>query len=164
VLDRLIQQAVDAGAGKPSGTLTFSETSFGFRRKRSAHQAVERAQAQYRVRIITVVVDIDWRSSSTGVNHDILMGAHCQAVADKRILKLDPRLFDRGCDGGRAGQPDGGRHAAGWTALAAMSNLMLDVLDKETGEARSPLRALRRRLCATNAPTQGGAELCERWR
>ena len=57
VLDRLIQQAV-MQVLQADWDPTFSETSFGFRPKHSAHQAVERAQA-YIASGHTVVVDID---------------------------------------------------------------------------------------------------------
>ena len=66
---------------------TFSETSFGFRPKHSAHQAVERAQA-YIASGHAVVVDIDLEKFFDRFNHDILMGLVAKRVADKRILKL----------------------------------------------------------------------------
>src|SRR5450755_2464083 len=86
VLDRLIQQAV-MQVLQAEWDPTFSETSFGFRPKRSAHQAVERAQA-YIASGYTVVVDIDLEKFFDRVNHDILMGLIAKRVADKRILKL----------------------------------------------------------------------------
>jgi len=52
---------------------TFSEASFGFRPGRSAHQAVERAQA-YIASGNAVVVDIDLEKFFDRVNHEILMG------------------------------------------------------------------------------------------
>lgn len=57
VLDRFIQQAL-MQVLQADWDGTFSETSFGFRPKRSAHQAVERAQA-YIASGHAVVVDID---------------------------------------------------------------------------------------------------------
>ncbi len=66
---------------------TFSEMSFGFRPGRSAHQAVEQAQA-YIASGYAVVVDIDLEKFFDQVNHDILMGLIAKRVADKRILKL----------------------------------------------------------------------------
>jgi len=57
VLDRFIQQAV-MQVLQADWDPTFSEVSFGFRPKRSAHQAVERAQA-YIASGYAVVVDID---------------------------------------------------------------------------------------------------------
>ena len=54
---------------------------------RSAHQAVERAQA-YIASGHDVVVDIDLEKFFDRVNHDILMGQVAKRVTDKRILKL----------------------------------------------------------------------------
>ncbi len=81
VLDRLIQQAV-MQVLQADWDGTFSETSFGFRPGRSAHQAVERAQA-YIAAGHSFVVDIDLEKFFDRVNHDILMGliANRRAVA-----------------------------------------------------------------------------------
>src|SRR5215470_5613801 len=86
VLDRFIQQAV-MQVLQADWDRTFSEASFGFRPKHSAHQAVERAQA-YIASGHTVVVDIDLEKFFDRVNHDILMGLVAKRVADKRLLKL----------------------------------------------------------------------------
>ena len=86
VLDRFIQQAV-MQVLQADWDGTFSETSFGFRPGRSAHQAVERAQA-YIASGHAVVVDIDLEKFFERVNHDILMGLVAKRVADKRLLKL----------------------------------------------------------------------------
>src|SRR3977135_3830228 len=86
VLDRFIQQAV-LQVLQAEWDPTFSEHSFGFRPKRSAHQAVARAQD-----LIAsghdIVVDIDLEKFFDRVNHDILMGLVAKRVADKRVLKL----------------------------------------------------------------------------
>ncbi len=73
VLDRFIQQAV-MQVLQADWDRTFSEASFGFRPRRSAHQAVERAQA-YIASGHAVVVDIDLEKFFDRVNHDILMGS-----------------------------------------------------------------------------------------
>src|SRR5262245_41094285 len=72
VLDRFIQQAV-LQVLQADWDGTFSETSFGFRPGRSAHQAIERAQA-YIASGQGFVVDIDLGKFFDRVNHDILMG------------------------------------------------------------------------------------------
>ncbi|MGX1211326.1 RNA-directed DNA polymerase [Bradyrhizobium diazoefficiens] len=72
VLDRLIQQAV-MQVLQADWDRTFAETSFGFRPGRSAHRAVERAQA-YIAAGHSIVVDIDLEKFFDRVNHDILMG------------------------------------------------------------------------------------------
>ncbi len=71
VLDRFIQQAV-MQVLQAHWDRTFSETSFGFRPARSAHQAVERAQA-YIASGHGLVVDIDLEKFFDRVNHDILI-------------------------------------------------------------------------------------------
>jgi RNA-directed DNA polymerase len=86
VLDRFIQQAV-MQVLQADWEGTFSEASFGFRPGRSAHQAVERAQA-YVASGHAVVVDIDLEKFFDRVNHDILMGLVAKRVADKHLLKL----------------------------------------------------------------------------
>jgi RNA-directed DNA polymerase len=72
VLDRFIQQAV-MQVLQADWDGTFSETSFGFRPERSAHQAVARAQA-YIASGHAVVVELDLEKFFDRVNHDILMG------------------------------------------------------------------------------------------
>ena len=129
VLDRLIQQAV-MQVLQAGWDGTFSEASFGFRPGRSAHQAVQRAQE-----LIASghdhVVDIDLEKFFDRVNGDILMGVVAKRVADKRILKLIRGFLTAGvlADGlvgpTEEGTPQGG------PLSPLLSNLMLDVLDKE---------------------------------
>jgi RNA-directed DNA polymerase len=129
VLDRLIQQAV-MQVLQADWDGTFSEASFGFRPGRSAHQAVERAQA-YIASGHAVVVDIDLEKFFDQVNHDILMGLVAKRVTDKRLLKLIRGFLNAGVmEGGlvsatKEGTPQGG------PLSPLLSNLMLDVLDKE---------------------------------
>src|ERR1700693_2701378 len=73
VLDRLIQQAVMQVLQKQWDP-TFSEHSHGFRPKRSAHQAVAKAQ-QYIAAGHRWVVDLDLEKFFDRVNHDKLMAA-----------------------------------------------------------------------------------------
>jgi RNA-directed DNA polymerase len=129
VLDRFIQQAV-MQVLQADWDRTFSETSFGFRPGRSAHQAVAKAQA-YIASGHDVVVDFDLEKFFERVNHDILMGLVAKRVTDKRILKLIRGFLTAGvlADGlvspAEEGTPQGG------PLSPLLSNLMLDVLDKE---------------------------------
>jgi RNA-directed DNA polymerase len=129
VLDRFIQQAV-MQVLQAKWDRTFSEASFGFRPGRSAHQAVAKAQA-YIASGHDVVVDIDLEKFFDRVNHDILMGLVAKRVSDKRILKLIRGFLTAGmlADGlvspTEEGTPQGG------PLSPLLSNLMLDVLDKE---------------------------------
>jgi RNA-directed DNA polymerase len=129
VLDRLIQQAV-MQVLQADWDGTFSETSFGFRPKHSAHQAVERAQA-YIASGYAVVVDIDLEKFFDRVNHDILMGLVAKRVADKRVLKLIRGFLTAGVlEGGLVSATEEGTPQGG-PLSPLLSNLMLDVLDKE---------------------------------
>jgi RNA-directed DNA polymerase len=129
VLDRFVQQAV-MQVLQADWDPTFSEHSFGFRPGRSAHQAVAQAQA-YIASGHCFVVDIDLEKFFDRVNHDILMGLVAKKVADKRILKLIRGFLTAGvlADGlvssTEEGTPQGG------PLSPLLSNLMLDVLDKE---------------------------------
>src|SRR4030081_2409614 len=129
VLDRPIQQAV-MQVLQAGWDGTFSEASFGFRPGRSAHQAVQRAQ-EYIASGHDTVVDIDLEKFFDRGNHDILMGLVAERVSDKRILKLIRGFLTAGvlADGlvspSEEGTPQGG------PISPLLSNLMLDVLDKE---------------------------------
>ncbi|MBV9723668.1 MAG: group II intron reverse transcriptase/maturase, partial [Gammaproteobacteria bacterium] len=128
-LDRFIQQAV-MQVLQAEWDRTFSEASFGFRPGRSAHQAVARAQ-ELIASGHAIVVDIDLEKFFDQVNHDILMGLIAKRVSDKRILKLIRGFLTAGvlADGlvgpTEEGTPQGG------PLSPLLSNLMLDVLDKE---------------------------------
>jgi len=109
---------------------SFSESSYGFRPGRSAHQAIRRAQEHIRAGY-RIVVDLDLEKFFDKVNHDILMGLLSRRVEDKRILKLIRGYLNSGVlEGGLVsptvmGVPQGG------PLSPLLSNLMLDVLDKE---------------------------------
>src|ERR1700741_2421252 len=129
VPDRLIQQAV-MQVLQADWDPTFSETSFGFRPGRSAHQAVERAQA-YIASGHGFVVDIDLEKFFDRVNHDILMGLVAKRVADKRLLKLIRGFLTAGVLEGGLVRPTEEGTPQGGPLSPLLSNLMLDMLDKE---------------------------------
>src|ERR1700739_4370930 len=129
VLDRFIQQAV-LQVLQAEWDPTFSEQSFGFRPRRSAHQAVARAQG-FIAAGHGFVVDIDLEKFFDRVNHDILMGLVAKRVTDKRILKLIRGFLTAGVlTDGLVGAEDEGPPQGG-PLSPLLSNLMLDVLDKE---------------------------------
>ena len=129
VLDRFIQQAVmQVLQGDWDGS--FSDASCGFRPGCSAHQAVERAQEHIGAGF-GIVVDLDLEKFFDRVNHDILMGLVAKRVADKRLLRLIRGFLTAGVlDGGLVGPTTEGTPQGG-PLSPLLSNLMLDVLDKE---------------------------------
>jgi RNA-directed DNA polymerase len=129
VLDRFIQQAA-LGVLQTDWDQTFSDSSYGFRPGRSAHQAVARAQA-YIAEGYGWVVDLDLEKFFDRVDHDILMGLVAKQVSDRRVLRLIRDFVTAGVlVGGLVGPTDEGTPQGG-PLSPLLSNLMLDVLDKE---------------------------------
>lgn len=129
VLDRFIQQAV-MQVLQDSWDRTFSEHSYGFRPGRSAHQAVAQAQA-YIAQGHGYVVDIDLEKFFDRVNHDILMSLAAKRVKDKRVLKLLRAFLNAGVMENGLVSPATEGTPQGGPLSPLLSNLMLDVLDKE---------------------------------
>ena len=139
VVDRLIQQAVLQVLQKRWDP-TFSEHSYGFRPKRSAHQAVAQAQ-RYVAEGYSVVVDLDLEKFFDRVNHDGLMARVAARIADKRVLKLIRAFLNAGVmEDGLVRPVDEGTPQGG-PLSPLLSNLVLDDLDKEL--ARRGLRFCR---------------------
>jgi len=129
VLDRFIQRAV-LQVLQAHWDGTFSASSYGFRPGRSAHQAVSAAQALIALGR-RVVVDLDIEKFFDRVNHDILIGLLARRLADRRILKLVRGFLTCGVlADGLVGPTDEGTPQGG-PLSPLLSNLMLDVLDKE---------------------------------
>jgi RNA-directed DNA polymerase len=129
VLDRFIQQAV-LQVLQADWDGTFSDASFGFRPGRSAHKAVAKAQ-EHIASGYGIVVDLDLEKFFDRVNHDVLMGLVAKRVSDKRLLKLIRGLLTAGVlEGGLVGPTEQGTPQGG-PLSPLLSNLMLDVLDKE---------------------------------
>lgn len=128
-VDRLVQQAIHQVL-EPIFDPTFSESSFGFRPDRGAHDALKKAQ-EYVREGREIVVDIDLEKFFDRVNHDILMSRLAKRIEDKRLLKIIRRFLnvemmtDGVCIERVEGVPQGG------PLSPLMSNLMLDELDKE---------------------------------
>lgn len=129
VIDRFIQQAVlQVLQGK--WDRTFSEHSYGFRPRRSAHQAIGKAQEYIRSGY-AYVVDFDLEKFFDRVNHDILMSRVAQRVTDKRLLKLLRAYLNVGVMENGLVQPSDEGVPQGAPLSPLLSNLMLDDLDRE---------------------------------
>jgi RNA-directed DNA polymerase len=129
VLDRFIQQAVLQVLQKRWDP-TFSEHSHGFRPGRSARQAVHEAQ-QYIAEGYRWVVDLDLEKFFDRVNHDRLLAAVAERVADKRMLKLIRAFLEAGVmEDGLVSPVDEGTPQGG-PLSPLLSNLVLDELDRE---------------------------------
>ena len=129
VTDRLIQQAV-LQVLQPMIDPTFSESSYGFRPGRRAHDAVLKAQG-YVQDGRRIVVDVDLEKFFDRVNHDILMDRLAKRIADKAVLRLirqylNAGIMDQGVMCERyEGTPQGG------PLSPLLANVLLDEVDRE---------------------------------
>lgn len=127
VIDRMIQQAINQVL-QPIFDPTFSDNSFGFRPKRSAHQAIIRAKTYYE-QGYKHVVDIDMKAYFDTVNHDKLMYYIEKKVQDKRVLHLIRQYLKSGImvnglfEASDEGTPQGGNLSP------LLSNIYLNEFD-----------------------------------
>jgi RNA-directed DNA polymerase len=129
VLDRFIQQAVMQVLQR-SWDGTFSNHSYGFRPRRSAQQAVTRAQ-QYIAAGYRWVVDLDLEKFFDRVNHDKLMAQIAKRISDQRLLRLILAYLKAGVmEGGLVSPVDEGTPQGG-PLSPLLSNIVLDELDRE---------------------------------
>jgi RNA-directed DNA polymerase len=129
VVDRLVQQAI-LQVLTPLIDPTFSESCFGFRPGRGAHDALRQA-SQHVAEGHTIVVDCDLEKFFDRVNHDVLMARLAYRIGDKRLLGIIRGFLEAGimadgvCVRRQEGTPQGG------PLSPILANLLLDDLDKE---------------------------------
>src|SRR5215510_9995730 len=129
VLDRFVQQVVMQVLQRRWNP-TFSQHSYGFRPRRSAHQAVAQAQ-QYIAAGHSWVIDLDLEKFFDRVNHDKLMGQIAKRVEDKRLLKLIRAFLNAGVMENGLVSPSMEGTPQGGPLSPLLSNLVLDELDRE---------------------------------
>jgi group II intron reverse transcriptase/maturase len=129
VVDRWVQQML-LQVLQPIYDPTFHKDSYGFRPRRSAHDAVRAAQEYVRAGK-SWVVDMDITKFFDRVNHDILMTRIGQSIRDKRVLRLIGRYLRAGVmvegvvQASEEGTPQGG------PLSPLLANIYLDALDRE---------------------------------
>jgi RNA-directed DNA polymerase len=94
VIDRMIQQAI-VQVMQPIYEPIFSDNSYGFRPKRSAHQAISKALEYYNEGY-TQVVDLDLAKYFDTVNHDMLIDMLREQIKDERVITLIRKYLKSG--------------------------------------------------------------------
>jgi group II intron reverse transcriptase/maturase len=129
VVDRVIQQAVTQQL-TPIYERQFSEYSYGFRPKRSAHQAVLQCQ-NYANEGYRYVVDMDLEKFFDKVNQSKLIEVLSRTIKDGRVISLIHKYLRAGVmiNGNYEETPMGVPQGGNLSPL--LSNIMLNELDKE---------------------------------
>lgn len=129
VVDRVIQQAI-AQVLSPIFEEQFSDNSFGFRPKRSAHDALKRIQ-EYINDGYVYVVDMDLKKFFDTVGQSKLIEVLSRSIEDGRVISLIHKYLGAGViDKGIFGKTDVGVPQGG-PLSPLLSNIMLNELDKE---------------------------------
>lgn len=129
VADRLIQQAI-CQVLTPIFEEQFSDNSFGFRPKRSAHDALKRCQTNitegYRY-----VVDMDLEKYFDTVNQSKLIQILSETIKDGRVISLIHKFLNAGVmvKGAFEKSPEGVPQGGPLSPL--LGNIMLNECDKE---------------------------------
>jgi RNA-directed DNA polymerase len=129
IKDRVVQGAVKLIL-EPIFEADFHQSSYAYRPKRTAHQALDRV-VHGLVQGLTRVLDVDLKSYFDNVRHHLLLQKLAKRVQDPEILHLIKQILKAN---GARGVPQGG------VLSPLMANLYLNELDQameeETGKRR----------------------------
>jgi len=133
VKDRVVQQAFRQII-EPIFEKDFSDNSFGFRPKRSCHDAIRRLE-QYKQEGYRSILDADIKAFYDTIPHKLIMDSLCEKIADGWVLNSIENMLKAGVmeDGivhkTNQGTPQGG------VISPLLANLVGDIIDKELEKA-----------------------------
>ena len=130
IRDRVVQGALKLIL-EPIFEADFQEGSYGYRPKRTAHQAVRRV-AQAIVEHKTRVLDVDLKSYFDNVRHQILFEKVAKRVQDREIMHLLKLIVKAS---GKRGVPQGG------VISPLIANLYLNEVDRMLERAKQVTRS-----------------------
>ncbi len=129
IRDRVVQGALKLIL-EPIFESDFQEGSYGYRPKRTAHQAIERISKAI-VCEKTRVIDLDLTSYFDTIRHDILLSKVAKRVNDADIMRLLKLMLKAG---GKRGAPQGS------VISPLLSNIYLNEVDKMLEKAKEVTR------------------------
>jgi len=129
IRDRVVQGALKLIL-EPIFEAEFQPGSFGYRPKKTAHEAVDRV-AQAIVRYKTRVIDFDLRSYFDNIRHDRLLAKVAKRINDDDVMHLLKIMLKAN---GRYGVPQGG------VVSPLLSNVYLNEVDKMLERAKEVTR------------------------
>ena len=129
IRDRVVQGALKLIV-EPIFEADFQPGSYGYRPKRSAHQALVRV-AEAIAWGKTRVIDLDLKSFFDGIRHDVLLSKVARRIDDDDVLHLLKLMLKAN---GKLGVPQGG------VISPVLSNLYLDEVDRMLERAKEATR------------------------
>ena len=129
IRDRVVQGALKLIL-EPIFESDFQPGSFGYRPKKTAHEAINRV-ADSIVRERVQVIDIDLKAYFDTVRHDTLLAKVAQRVDDRKIMRLLKLILK---SSGKQGVPQGG------LISPLLSNFYLNEVDKMLEQAKQVTR------------------------
>ena len=127
-VDRVIQQAI-AQILSPMYEIQFSDSSYGFRPKRSAHQAIRKCQ-QYIQDGYYYAVDMDLEKYFDTINHSKLIEILSRTIKDGRVISLIHKYLRAGVVIGCTFEETIEGVMQGGPLSPLLGNVMLNELDK----------------------------------
>ena len=129
VVDRVVQQAIQQVLS-PIYEPKFSETSYGFRPKRSAHDALKKCKESAKEGY-TYVVDMDLEKFFDTVSQSKMIEILSRTIKDGRVISLIHKYLRAGVIIDRKFEETTEGLAQGGNLSPLCSNIMLNELDKE---------------------------------
>jgi RNA-directed DNA polymerase len=126
IRDRVVQGAVRLIL-EPIFEEDFQPGSFGYRPKRSAHQALERVRSGLNWRLHQVI-DLDLKSYFDSVRHDLMLSKLAKRIRDPNLLRLCKAILK---SGGKRGLPQGSVIGPLW------ANVFLNDVDRMLERAQT---------------------------
>jgi len=130
IRDRVVQGALKLIL-EPIFEADFQPGSYGYRPKRTAHQAVDRV-ARAIVERKLCVIDLDLRAYFDTVRHDVLLGKVARRVNDDEVMRLLKLMLKAS---GKRGVPQGG------VISPLLSNIYLTEVDRMLERAKDVTRS-----------------------
>ena len=124
IRDRVVQGALKLIL-EPIFEADFQPGSYGYRPKRTAHEAITRV-AQGIVETKTKIIDLDLRAFFDNVQHSLLLEKVAKRVRDDQVMRLLKMILKAT---GKKGVPQGG------VISPVLSNLYLNEVDRMLGRA-----------------------------
>lgn len=129
IYDRVCQQAL-LNRLEPIFEPVFDDASFGYRKKRSAKDALRKVWREINEGN-EWIVDADLKDFFGSVDHEKLMTLVAQRIADGRVLRLLERMLKAGCFAGGKRLPTEQGTPQGGVISPLLSNILLTPFDRE---------------------------------